>query len=114
MRQLQRLRHVPATLEGKVKTIHAKVYGVALYGIEAAHAQPTKDAKLAAAVIDVFRSKNNCHNAVRLVTTITEEKNDIDPMAQIFARRVLQVRRTCAKKRGAEERFKRVINKYAV
>ena len=115
MHQLQRLRHVPATLEGKVKAIHAKVYGAALYGIEAEHAQPAKVAKLAAAVIDVFRSKNNDHNAVRVFTTITEEKNDSDPMAQIFARRVLQVRRTCSnKKKGRKERLKRMISKYAV
>ena len=61
--QLKKLRFVPATTEAKVRAIHAKVYVSAMYGIEAAAVTPAKIATLAASVIDVFRSKNNIHNA---------------------------------------------------
>ena len=64
-RQLKKLRYAPATNEAKVKAIHAKVYASAMYGIEAAAVTPAKIAKLAATVIDVFRSRNNNHNADR-------------------------------------------------
>ena len=49
----------------------------------------------------------------RFYTTLTPAKNDLDPAAQVLARRVMQIRRTCAKKPGAEEKFKRTLKKYA-
>ena len=69
-----------------------------MYGIEAASASPIKVASLIAAVIDVFRSRNNNHNANQFFSTISGSKNDLDPQVQIFARRVLQVRRTACKR----------------
>jgi len=111
--QLQRLRFCPASTETKIKAIATKIYAGALYGIEATQLGPAKIAKLSAAVIDTFKSRNNSHNANRFYATLTPAKNDLDPAAQILARRVMQVRRTCAKKPGAEEKFKRTIKKYA-
>ena len=58
LNQLKRLRYVPATAEAKVGIIIAKTYVAAFYGIEAARVQPARIAKMTAAVIDVFKSKN--------------------------------------------------------
>ena len=52
-----------------------------MYGVEAASASPQKIANLTAAVIDVFKSNNNNHNANQFFSTITASKNDLDPNA---------------------------------
>ena len=84
-----------------------------MYGVEAAYASSRKIANLAAAVINVFKSRNNNHRANQFFSTITEGKSDLDPTAQIFARRVMQVRRTACKKKKAEEMFKSILKDYA-
>ena len=109
--QLQRLRFCSASTDSKIRVIATKVYAGALYGVEATQLAPAKIARLSAAVIDTFRSRNNSHNANRFYTTLTPTKTDLDPCAQILARRVMQIRRTCAKQPGAEEKLKRVVNK---
>ena len=38
----------------------------------------------------------------------------MDPMVQIVTRRVLQVRRSCCKRKESEQKFKRMLGKYAV
>ncbi len=48
-------------------------------GVEAASASPIKVASLTAAVIDVFKSRNNNHNANQFFSTISGSKNDFDP-----------------------------------
>ena len=111
---LQRLRFCPASVETKVRAIATKVYAAGLYGVEATQISPAKVAKLSAAVINVFRSRNNSHNADRFYTTLTSGKNDLDPMAQVLARRVLQIRRTSTKRPDAEAKFKTTLKKYAV
>ena len=90
------MRYCPADSETKVRIILAKVYAGALYGVEAAQATPQQIAKLAAAVTDAFKNRNNNHNASRFFTTISPSRNDLDPVAQIFCRRVMQVRRKVA------------------
>ena len=84
-----------------------------MHGVEAARVTPAKMAKMSAAVIDVFRSRNNSHNADLFFATLTNAKNDLDPATQIFTRRILQARRTCNKKEGADVDFRRVLKKYA-
>ena len=111
--QLKKLRFTQASVEMKVRAIQTKVYAAAFYGIEAAEVAPAKVAKLAAAVIDTFRAKNNNHNAVTIFSTITDDNNDIDPVAQILTRRILKIRRACCKKTGNEERYKKMIGNYA-
>ena len=111
---LQRLRYCPASVETKVRAITTKVYAAGLYGVEATQISTAKVAKLSAAVIDAFRSRNNSHNADRFYTTLTTDKNDLDPMAQVLVRRVLQIRRTSKKRPEAEAKFKRTLKKYAV
>ena len=99
--QLKRLRHCPASTESETKIILAKIYAGAMYGIEAAIASPKKIGNLTAAVIDVFKNKSHSHNANQFFSTISKRKNDLDPAAQILARRVLQIRRTtCNKNRN--------------
>lgn len=60
--QLKRLRFAQVEEAMKIRTILTKVYAAALYGIEAARVTPDKVGKLAAAVVDAFRSRNNSHN----------------------------------------------------
>ena len=55
-----------------------------MYGVEAAGASPSKVANLTAGVIDVFKSRNNNHNADQFFSTITGSKNDLDPQAQLL------------------------------
>jgi len=71
---LKKLRLVPPSIEAKVQIIQGKVYGAAMYGIEAAEATPTTIAKLTAAVVAVFRSRNNSHNVDRFFTTLTHDR----------------------------------------
>ena len=70
-------------------------------------------AKLSAAVIDTFRHKNNDHNADRFFATTSKIQNDLDPVAQTFVRRVLQIRRTVSKNTGDTARYKRLLQQYA-
>ena len=74
---------------------------------------PAKIATLAASIIDVFRSRNDNHNADRFFTTLTLDKDDVDPVVEILARRVLQVRRIASKRKGMEGKFKEILQKYA-
>jgi len=83
--QLKKLRFCPAKAEAKVRVIHSKIYAGALYGVEAPGATPAKVASLTAAVVDVFKSRNNNHNANQFFSTIVASKSDFDPAAQIFA-----------------------------
>ena len=112
MQQLRRLRYCPATVEAKAKAIQAKVHAGAMYGIEAVEVPPAKVAKLTAAVIDAFRSRNNNHNADRFFATLTDARNELDPVAQLLIGRALHVRRTSCKRKGATERFKATLMKY--
>ena len=111
--QLKKLRYCPANVEAKIRAIISKVYAGAMYGVEAAGATPTKVASLTAAVIDVFKSRNNNHNANQFFSTITGSKVDLDPQVQIFARRAMQVRRTACKRPETMERFQKSIRNYA-
>ena len=110
--QLNRFRCVPATLEGKARAVHAKVFAAALYGIEAAHLPIAKIAKLSIKIIDIFRSRNDDHNVDFFFSSMATDKCELDPMAQILSRRVMQVRRACAKNQDVLKRCKRIIAKY--
>ena len=110
---MQRLKYIPATIEAKTRAIHSKVYGAAMYGVEAGQVAPTMIAKMTAAVIDVFRSRNNNHNVDQFFATITNDANELDPLAQLLTRRTMQMRRTANKKIGMVEKYGKTIQKYA-
>ena len=107
--QLRKFRFCPAKAEAKAKVILSKIYAGAFYGVEAAGASPAKVASLTAAVIDVFKSRNNNHNANQFFSTITGSKSDLYPVTQIVARRVLQIRRTACNKDDTSPRFKAIL-----
>ena len=111
--QLKKLRYVPAAVEAKVGIILAKTYVAAFYGIEAAKVQPAKIARITAAVVDVFRSRNANRNIDRFFSTLTDDSRDLDPVVQIYGRRAMQVRRSCCKNKEAEKRMKETVVKYA-
>ena len=104
---------MPATVEAKANIIIAKTYAAALYGVEAAKVTPAKVAKLTAAVIDVFKSRNNNHNVDRFFATMGSEEKDLDPMVQIYGRRAMQIRRSSCKSSETEKRMKQILTKYA-
>ena len=62
--------------------------------------------RFTAAIIDVFRRRNNSHNTDLFFTTLTGDKNETDPVAQILTRRVLQIMRHACKKKGAADKYK--------
>lgn len=74
---------------------------------------PKKIGSLTAAVIDVSRSRNNNHTANQFFSTIHKSRSDLDPAAQIFARRVMQIRRTAYKKTEAAYKFRKILETYA-
>ena len=113
LNQLKRLRFCPAAVEAKVAIILAKTYAATLYGVEAARVQPQKIAQLAVAVIDVFKPRNNHHNADRFFATLSaEDTKDLGPVVQILGRRAMQIRRSASKGKGVEDWFKRILMKY--
>ena len=89
LQQLRRLKYCPATVEAKAKAIATKTFAAAFYGIEVA--------QLTAAIIYVFRSKNDPHKVDWFFASFFEDKKDLDPIVQIFTRRALQIRRTVCK-----------------
>ena len=111
--QLRRLRFCPAGTQAKIRAINGKVYAGALYGVEVATIVPAKLARLSAAVIDAFRVRSDNHHADRFYTTLTKAKDEVDPVVQVFSRRVMQIRRTSCKQKGATDNFKETILKYA-
>ena len=111
--QLRKLRFCPAGTQAKIRAINGKVYAGALYGVEAARIVPAKLARLGAAIIDAFRVRNDNHNADRFYTTITKARDELDPVVQVFSRRVMQVRRTSCTQKRATEHFKETLLKYA-
>ena len=62
LQQLRPLKYCPATAEMKARTIIAKTYAGAFYGIEAAEVALGRIHQLTAVAIDVFRSRNDNHN----------------------------------------------------
>ena len=66
-----------------MKAILGKIYAGALHGSEAAQITPAKFAKLSAAVIDAFRSRNDNHNVDRFFASVAEAKNEIDPVGLV-------------------------------
>ena len=62
MQQLRKPKFCLATVEAKAKTVVVEVYVVAFYGVEAVEITTAKVVQLIAAVIDVFRSRNDARN----------------------------------------------------
>ena len=113
MQQLRKLRYCLATVEAKAKAILSKVYAAAFYGIEAAEGPAADGASLTAAIIDVFWSRNDNRHVGWFFSAFLGDKKEIDPMAQIFVRRAMQIRRAICKRKGALEQFKTILGKYA-
>ena len=93
-------------VEAKVKAIMAKIYAAAFYGIDAVGIPVAKIATFTAAVIDVSRSR-------WFFAAFIGDHSEIDLVAQIFARRALQVRGAICKRKGANGQFKAMLGKYA-
>ena len=97
--QLTKLKHVNADSSDKIKAITTKVYAGIMYGIEGADITEVMTARISAAVIDVFRCKNDFHDADWFYTMLSNgASRDLDPTIQILLRRCLEFRRAICKK----------------
>ena len=111
MQQLRKLRFCSAAVEAKA--ILAKVYAAAFYFIEAAEVPVAKIAIIIAAIIGVFRSRNDSRNVDCFFSAFLGRKKEIGPMAQIVVRRDMQVRRAIGKRKGTNDRFKAIVGKHS-
>ena len=94
-----KLRYTAAACEDKIKAILNKVYAGMMYGIEGSDITEAMTAKIAAAVIDVFRSRNDVHDADWFFTAISNgTSRELDPTVQILVRRCLELRRAICKR----------------
>ena len=99
LNQLAKLRYTAAETEDKVKAISNKVYAGMLYGIEGSDITEAMTAKISAAVIDVFRNRNDIHDADWFFTAISNgSSKELDPTVQILVRRCLEFRRAICKR----------------
>lgn len=110
--QFKRLQCCPADIQMKTNAILAKVYAVAVYGIEASKVPMRRTAELTTFVVDVFRSRNNTHDTDWFLATFTDDKRDIDPQSQILTRRVLQLRRTYCKNTSTIKQAQTIMIRY--
>ena len=113
LQQLRKLKFTPATAGMKARAITIKNLAGALYGTEAGEATCYRIKQLTADIIDVFRSRNDHHVTGWFFSNFLTDKVDLDPIVQIFTRRVLQLRRTTCKKPHRIPRFARVLETYA-
>ena len=101
--QLTKLRYVAAEDGDKAKAILNKVYAGMMYGIEGSDITEAMTAKISAAVIDVFRNRNDIHDADWFFTAISNgTSRELDPTVQILVRRCLELRRAICKRPKTE------------
>ena len=111
--QLTKLRHVNAASGDKVKAILTKVYAGIMYGIEGSDITEVMTARISAAVIDVFRHKNDIHDADWFYTMISNGAiNELDPSIQIMIRRCLELRRAICKRPKTKAKAQLIVDKY--
>jgi len=110
--QLRKLKYVPAVSMAKVRAITAKIYAAAFYGIEASGIPDRDIAQMSAAVIDVFRSKNDMHNADWFYASDFDDDKDIDPNSHLLCRRALQLRRCYCKQERSLEKYQAILRRY--
>ena len=111
--QLTKLRYASADSEDKVKAILTKVYAGIWYGIEGSDITETMMARISAAVIDVFRSKNDMHDADWFYTmTSNGTISELDPPIQVLVRRCLELRRAVCKRPKTKAKAQLIFDKY--
>ena len=103
--QLTRLRYAAVENKDKIKAVLTKVYAGLLYGIEGSDITEVMTARISAAVIDVFRSRNDIHDADWFYTTFSNDaSSELDPTVQILMRRTLELRRALCKRPKTAEK----------
>ena len=113
MRQLTKLTYVPAASGDKAKAIITKVFAGILYGIEGSDITEAMTAKISAAVIDVFRSKNDNHDADWFYMMVSNgTSSELDPSIQILLRRCLEFRRALCKRPKTRAKAQLILEKY--
>ena len=101
--QLKRLRYVRADDEAKAIAVRQQVFAGAVYCVEATDPKQRSIAVMATAVIDVFRSRSDYHNVDCLLASIFQDNKELDPFAQVLARRGIQIRRTACKQKRLQK-----------
>ena len=111
--QSTKLRYVVAASDDKVKAILTKVFAGIMYGIEGSDITEAMAARISAAVIDVFRHKNDFHDADWFYTMISNgATSELGPIIQILLRRCLEFRRAICKRPRSLARAQIILEKY--
>ncbi len=112
--QLKRLKFLHPDQPSKIKAVMVKVFAGLFYGVEGNDLTSRQVAMLAAAVLDVFRSRNDIHDADWFYVTLNDNTNrDLDPVTQILTRRCLQLRRAICKRPHLKQTLAKAMRLYA-
>ncbi len=112
--QLKKLKFLHADQPSKIKAVLVKVFAGLFYGVEGNDLTSRQVASVSAAVLDVFRSRNDVHDADWFYVTLNDNTNrDLDPVTQILTRRCLQLRRAICKRPHLKQSFAKAIRLYA-
>ena len=113
LNQLARLKYVPAEDDDKAKAILNQVYAGMLYGVEGSDITESMTAKISAAVMDVYRSRNDIHDADWFYTAASNGSGkELDPVVQILTRRCMEFRRAICKRPGTMAKAQAIIASY--
>ena len=108
---MRKVRFVVASPEAKAKTLRTKVFPAMLYGVEVNDLTERQLRAVAAAVIDVFKGKNNHHDADLFFASLACG-TDLDPVNQLLVRRCMELRRCVANMPYKEEELRRTLLNY--
>ena len=110
---IKRLRFTAAEETDKIKAICANNFPGAMYGVEGTDVIEGMVAKMSAAILDNFRSKNDFHDADWFFTMLTNgTKREVDPMVQILSRRCLEFRRAACKRPWTKNKALHIMELY--
>ena len=85
-----------------------------MYGIEGSDVTEKMVAKMAAAVMDVFRSSNDAHDADWMFIALSNgTAKEVDPIVQLLTRRCLELRRAVFKRPGTRAKAQKIRKIYA-
>ena len=87
---------------------------VALYGVEIASPKEKKLVAFTSAILDCIAGKTKPRDLDAVFNRMAINGNDLDPVCQIFTRRVMAMRRAIAKRPGNKEKIRRLLEKYNI
>ena len=110
--QLSKLMHTADDDEAKITATFGKVFVGTMYGIEGTDISDSMVGKIAAVVLDAFRSKHDIRDADWMFTSISNGSNkEVEPQVQILVRRCLELRGAICKRPKTMAKAKTILQK---